>query len=382
MAIFKSKHKKNEGSASNRNDATGQSPPVGPGGFEPPPRESGLKGSVGRSGIPVPSAGGGSGLYSSTGSNGYGPPIGGASNIPPPVGYSKPSHVAPLSSSQQAPQPGPQPSSSHTVLYPWSQRRVNLLPAQLLPPPSPADSPSAPLTPLLGPLSPLPFPRYGHSVNPVAAATPTGDLYIFGGLVQNSVRNDLYLVQANSAPNLASAGGKANPHAPLNVGLIETRGEVPGPRVGHASVGVGNVLIIWGGDTKSRPEDKQDDGLYLLNLSTRDWTRVKTVGRAPEGRYGHAVAMVGSRFFVFGGQTDDGGFKNDLCWFDLQKRESSPFAAVVAPSRAVLTARCTPCITVKQGQPSWSFIEYQPGQVVPPPRTGHTCVTFGDSLYM
>jgi len=49
---------------------------------------------------------------------------------------------------------------------------------------------------------------------------------------------------------------------------VETRGEVPGPRVGHASVGVGNVLIVWGGDTKSRPEERQDDGLYLLNLST------------------------------------------------------------------------------------------------------------------
>lgn len=49
--------------------------------------------------------------------------------------------------------------------------------------------------------------------------------------------------------------------------MVETRGEVPGPRVGHASVGVGNVLIVWGGDTKSRPEERQDDGLYLLNLS-------------------------------------------------------------------------------------------------------------------
>lgn len=32
--------------------------------------------------------------------------------------------------------------------------------------------------------------------------------------------------------------------------------------------------------------------------------------------------MVGSKFFVFGGQKDDGGFMNDLAWFDLQKRES------------------------------------------------------------
>lgn len=53
---------------------------------------------------------------------------------------------------------------------------------------------------------------------------------------------------------------------------------------------------------------------------TKEWTRVKTVGATPEGRYGHAAAMVGSRFFVFGGQKDDGGFMNDLAFFDLSKR--------------------------------------------------------------
>lgn len=53
---------------------------------------------------------------------------------------------------------------------------------------------------------------------------------------------------------------------------------------------------------------------------SREWTRVKTIGPVPEGRYGHAAAMVGSKFFVFGGQKDDGGFMNDLVWFDLQKR--------------------------------------------------------------
>jgi len=113
---------------------------------------------------------------------------------------------------------------------------------------------------------------------------------------------------------------------------------------------------------------------------------VKTLGPAPEGRYGHAAAMVGSKFFVFGGQTDEpvnsqnpsavvGGFKNDLCWFDLQKRElvSLLFCFDSADSNMSV---------VKLGQPRWSFVEYAPGAVVPPPRTGHTCVTFGDCLYM
>lgn len=61
----------------------------------------------------------------------------------------------------------------------------------------------------------------------------------------------------------------------------------------------------------------------LSLAGTKEWTRVKTIGPNPEGRYGHAAAMVGSKFFIFGGQKDDGGFMNDLVWFDLQKREFS-----------------------------------------------------------
>lgn len=48
---------------------------------------------------------------------------------------------------------------------------------------------------------------------------------------------------------------------------MQTGGEIPSPRVGHASALVSNVLIVWGGDTKDPGStEKQDDGLYLLNL--------------------------------------------------------------------------------------------------------------------
>lgn len=85
-------------------------------------------------------------------------------------------------------------------------------------------------------------------------ATATGELYLFGGLVRETVRNDLY--QFNTRDLAAK--------------LMQTGGEIPSPRVGHASAVVSSVLIVWGGDTKtdskSKPTDKQDDGLYLLNL--------------------------------------------------------------------------------------------------------------------
>lgn len=175
---------------------------------------------------------------------------------------------------QPLPAPGPQgqaPSSSHhaqsgshssPVSYPWSQRPIRLQPIQLARP-----SGSDAQAPLSTEISPSPFPRYGHSVNPIAQSA-TGDLYLFGGLVKDEVSNDLFMISCSN-PNPTSAQSnesKALAGAPINVSLIETRGERPCARVGHASVSVGNVLIIWGGDTKTKEEDPQDNNLYLLNL--------------------------------------------------------------------------------------------------------------------
>jgi hypothetical protein len=167
---------------------------------------------------------------------------------------------------------------SKDVVYPWSQRALHYLPVSLVPSTS-SDSqhPNAPPnTSVLKELSsPAPFPRYGHSVNSLAIGS-SGDLYIFGGLVNGRTCNDLYVLQCtpNSALSIQAARERGEKILPppnsINVGLVETKGEIPSPRLGHASVGVGNVLVIWGGDTTEEGEDEpdsNDDALYLLNLS-------------------------------------------------------------------------------------------------------------------
>lgn len=98
-----------------------------------------------------------------------------------------------------------------------------------------------------------PFPRYGAAIN--AVASKEGDIYMMGGLIDGStVKGDLWVME--------SSGGN------LSCLPIATVSEGPGPRVGHASLLVGNAFIVFGGDTKVDEADTLDDTLYLLNTCT------------------------------------------------------------------------------------------------------------------
>lgn len=122
--------------------------------------------------------------------------------------------------------PAPQVTSTAS-LYPWSQRRLAFTNSL-----------------------PCPFPRYGAAVN--AVASKEGDVYLMGGLIgSQTVKGDLWMVEA---------GGGTMACYPL-----ATTAEGPGPRVGHASLLVGNAFIVYGGDTKMEDSDVLDETLYLLN---------------------------------------------------------------------------------------------------------------------
>lgn len=111
--------------------------------------------------------------------------------------------------------------------YPWSRRQLTFKSPQ-----------------------PLPFPRYGAAVN--AASGKDGSIYVMGGLVNGStVKGDLWTVEAGDPA--------------LGCFAVQTFAEGPGPRVGHASLLVGNAFIVFGGDTKTNEADVLDDTLYLLN---------------------------------------------------------------------------------------------------------------------
>lgn len=151
--------------------------------------------------------------------------------------------------SNNPPEPQSQPSQTQPAqeqtraVYPWSKHRL-ILPHPVLhlePGVAPHGEPP-----------PSPFPRHGHALS--MTATATGDLWLFGGLVNGIAQNDLYMI---STRNMAAT-------------LVGTRGDTPSPRLCHASALLGNIFIVWGGDTSSNQEPQQtgvyDVGLYILNL--------------------------------------------------------------------------------------------------------------------
>jgi hypothetical protein len=78
-----------------------------------------------------------------------------------------------------------------------------------------------------------------------------------GGLINSStVKGDLWMVESGSQKMACYP--------------LATTAEGPGPRVGHASLLVGNAFIVYGGDTKMDDSDVLDETLYLLNTSTFD----------------------------------------------------------------------------------------------------------------
>ncbi|KAB8356412.1 hypothetical protein FH972_023995 [Carpinus fangiana] len=258
------------------------------------------------------------------------PPIGGAQLMTARGGISSPTPgdraLQPRSESEmgsygpRGTQPRPEPNLS---LYPWSQRRLDF-----------------------SSMGQNPFPRYGAAANSVASKD--GDVYLMGGLINGSmVKGDLWVVEAGKGP--------------LNCYPVPTTAEGPGPRVGHASLLVGNAYIVFGGDTKVDELDVLDDTLYLLNTSTKHWSRALPAGPRPSGRYGHTLNILGSRIYVFGGQVE-GYFFNDLVSFDLNalQQPNNRWEILIQNS--------------SDGGP--------PTGQVPPARTNHTVITHQERLLL
>ncbi|RPD82332.1 galactose oxidase [Lentinus tigrinus ALCF2SS1-7] len=307
---------------------------------------------------------------------------------PPPKDNVPPSPLSSLtarsdsseSSARNKPLPTPIPEvedDSSDPGYPWYCRRLLA-----------SDSTSR-----YTPLQPSLFPRSDFSLS-TSGSTGAG-LNLFGGLVNDRAKNDVYTVSLNDQ----------------SVSRLYTIGDIPQPRFGHASAYAGSVVVVWGGDIMSassnpiRARAKFDNGLYFLNLVSREWTRISVDGPAPAGRIGHSVVMIGPRIYVFGGEAD-GEYFNDLWCFDLSTLVSKPAWEQIEPPKGSVVKPCKRsghvCVPYKQqllifggtdGQyhynDTWTFdpatktwSELSCIGFIPSPREGHAAARVGDVVYV
>ncbi|WWC70663.1 uncharacterized protein I206_104614 [Kwoniella pini CBS 10737] len=276
-----------------------------------------------------------------------------------------PSNSSPVvSSSSQYPS-----AMVNNTSYPWMVRPLVPYHPQTSPPSAPQS----------------PFPRYGLSVP--AFPSHSGHMLIFGGLVHERVRNDLWSMDIRGCETLP----------------VKTKGDAPIPRVGHASAMADRIMIVWGGDTKVNVDDPQDEGLYILDLRSQEWTSLP-VQKGPVGRYGHAVCLVEGRFYVFGGQAD-GAFMNDLWMYDIKqlsgtthKWEQIQYTTPAPPRRTghIFVAGNNGKLYLFGGtdgnyhyNDTWSFdvntgawTELSCIGYIPLPREGHAAAIVDDTIYV
>ncbi|WRT67696.1 uncharacterized protein IL334_004668 [Kwoniella shivajii] len=277
---------------------------------------------------------------------------------------------SPIVNSNTGNNPNQYPSALvNNTSYPWMIRPLRLYHPQTSPPSAPQS----------------PFPRYGLSVP--AFPSHSGHMLIFGGLVHERVRNDLWSMDIRGCETMP----------------VKTKGDAPIPRVGHSSAMADRIMIVWGGDTKVNVDDPQDERLYILDLRSQEWTSVP-VQRGPVGRYGHAVCLIEGKFYVFGGQAD-GAFMNDLWMYDIKqlsgtthKWEQINYSTPAPPRRTghILVAGSTGKLYLFGGtdgnyhyNDTWSFdvatgawTELSCIGYIPLPREGHAAAIIDDTIYV
>lgn len=100
---------------------------------------------------------------------------------------------------------------------------------------------------------------------------------------------------------------------------VKTKGKSPGPRTKHVGIVYRNALYIFGGEGRGGPADMS---MYRLDLSTHQWTQLKSKGGAKPCRRSEFSGFVyKDQLFVYGGESSDGTCLGDLWSFSFESQK-------------------------------------------------------------
>ncbi|EPX72194.1 cell end marker Tea3 [Schizosaccharomyces octosporus yFS286] len=152
--------------------------------------------------------------------------------------------------------------------------------------------------------------RHGYSLD-----TQGTDIILFGGIVNAEYSNDLLIMNLKGLSVSPDDSSKDSNNARRWSELPLQSSSPPG-RCNHATVVLGNKLIIHGGRNKMGLLGD----LWLLDLDTMIWTEIRPVGSFPCPRESHKFVSLGNKVYMYGGFDKNQVLSNELWCFDLDKQ--------------------------------------------------------------
>ncbi|CAN6448405.1 unnamed protein product [Victoria cruziana] len=102
-------------------------------------------------------------------------------------------------------------------------------------------------------------------------------------------------------------------------GRMEQKGDGPGARSSHAVAVVGRKAYVFGGEFE--PRVPIDNNTYAFDLDQSAWSIVPASGDIPPPRVGVMMAAVNHTIYVFGGRDADHSELNELYSFDTMTNQ-------------------------------------------------------------
>jgi N-acetylneuraminic acid mutarotase len=111
-------------------------------------------------------------------------------------------------------------------------------------------------------------------------------------------------------------------------------GNAPTRRFGHSAVSLADVMFIFGGQTDN---SIYLNDMYLLSMYVTQlaWISVSYNNNGPEARSGHCSVTNTTHMFIFGGQSQSGQVLQDLWVFDMYTYYWTQLSVANAPAQTI-----------------------------------------------
>merc|ERR1719326_2198006 len=207
--------------------------------------------------------------------------------------------------------------------------------------------------------------RQGHT------ATLHGTrLYVFGGVCGGKYFGDLHCLDLSSMAWSSPV----------------TQGPKPSSRCGHTALLIGESLLVHGGFSMDSADlaTKDNSGQLLKNCYLNDmrvldlgrmlWSRLRTHGEPPVGRYGHSLVLSDDDAILFGGWSGQNKDSSAAVAFTLQDKVKGDGAE----NQKEEDQTADYCMTLRTSDMQWVRNRYV--GVPASRRYGHTATAIGPHL--